>query len=54
MNTAVSIEEAMKDANEFETKRREMKDSVKAKDSQVYRRLLYLSGIEEPKKKKKK
>jgi len=32
MNTAVSIEEAMKDASEFEAKRKEMRDSVKAKE----------------------
>jgi len=32
MNTAVSIEEAMKEASEFEAKRKEMKDSVKAKE----------------------
>ncbi len=32
MNTAVSIEEAMKDAGEFEVKRKEMRDSVQAKE----------------------
>ena len=32
MNTAVSIEEAMKDSAEFEAKRKEMRDSVKAKE----------------------
>jgi len=32
MNTAVSIEEAMKDASEFEAKRKELRDSVKAKE----------------------
>jgi DNA gyrase subunit A len=32
MNTAVSIEDAMKDAGEFEAKRKEMRESVQAKE----------------------